>query len=156
MDDQFTTLRWSWTESLLLDEIVSIDYSAGSTSFTIQYFQQDLTHGAAKISLSLVCRTIEDAARWVRALSGLQRVEAVQHNLDVSQRARLKRAFRTATKEPRLRAAQQIAFFACARSRPDAAARACIPCESAPTSLVSLHPLHLAVSPRPSAHPPQK
>ena len=120
VDEQFTTLRWSWTESLLLDEILSIDYSAGSTSFTIQYFQQDLTHGAAKISLSLVCRTIEDAARWVRALSGLQRVEAVQHNLDVSKRARLKRAFRTATKEPRLRLAQQIAFFSCTRpSEPD-------------------------------------
>lgn len=47
------------------------------------------------------------------ALSGLQRVEAMQHNLDVTQQARLKRAFRMVSKEPRLRIAEQINFFAC-------------------------------------------
>eukprot|EP00966_Prymnesium_polylepis_P140442 3244205-Prymnesium_polylepis.1 len=102
-------LRWSWTESLLLDEIVDIHYSPGSTAFTIQYFQPGVGHGAAKLSLSLLCSTVEVAAMWVSGLRGLQRAEAVQHNLDVHQRARLKAAFRTVTKEPRLRVDQQVA-----------------------------------------------
>lgn len=110
VDENFTTLRWSWTDSLLLDEIANIEYAPGSTSFTIQYFQDPTTYGA-KLSLSLVCRSIDEAARWVHALSGLQRVECVQHNLDMHQRARLKTAFRLVTKESKLRIAQQINFF---------------------------------------------
>ena len=40
VDDQFTTLQWSWHDRLLLDDVAKVDYEPGSLSFTIQYHSQ--------------------------------------------------------------------------------------------------------------------
>lgn len=117
VDDTYSQLRWSWTEQLMLDEIVDVSHLG--TSITVGYWSGSTAAASAdaamqhKQTLTLLCRTPHDAARWAAALRGLQRLDEVGYMLDSRQRARLKRAFREVTSSPTMPLQQQLAFFAC-------------------------------------------
>ena len=109
VDDDFTTLRWSWTDSLLISEITSVSHNeGGSASFTIHYHDVALAS-----SLPIACRSSKEAAWWVWVLGMLQQLDVTRHGLDAHQRQRLKRAFyASSANAASLTEAQQISFFA--------------------------------------------
>ena len=116
VDDEFTQLRWSWNESLMLDEIEEVTNAAGTTSVGIAYRSAAVNINVQQSHhVTLVCRSAPDAARWAVALRGLRKLDEVSYDFDERQRARLKKAFRAAVRDASssvLTIPQHLAFLA--------------------------------------------
>ena len=113
VDDQFTTLQWSWHDRLLLDDVAKVDYEPGSLSFTIQYHSQASANEQALLALPLMCDRADHADSWVRVLKLVKHLDAARHGLDQQQRARLKQTFKMIASGATLSVSQQVASLAC-------------------------------------------
>ena len=69
VDDEFTSLQWSYSDQLLLDELVDVSRD-GQSAVTLTYMRiedQDDPLNPNKRTVSLVCRSAQSSMRWVRA-----------------------------------------------------------------------------------------
>ena len=111
LDDSLTSIRWSWHDYLLIDEIVDIRPSTDKPlHFVLMYSQ---VSAPADRTLTLVCKTLKHAQQWVRSLrvtpgvrEGMGLTAGGAHAAQV--------AFKVASNgRETLSIAQQQIFFAC-------------------------------------------
>ena len=115
LSQDLSTIRWSWEDFLLIDEIIHIRYTPSKPlNFTVIY-----SHSAsqqADLSLTLVCKKPRQAQQWYMALNLLRRAYADEWGVATSELTRLKAAFKVASGasgKDTLSLAQQQDFFQC-------------------------------------------
>jgi len=112
LSECLTSIRWSWTDYLLIDEITDIRPSVDKPLHFVLMYSQVST--PADRTLTLVCKTLKHAQQWVRTLRLLRQAYARGWGVPTSELSRLKSAFKVASSgRETLSLAQQQTFFAC-------------------------------------------
>ena len=96
---------------LVIDELDAVERGATLREISIIYTKR--SHGGArKTSVTFVCDSVSAATGWIGLLHGVKRLEEAGVQVDVELRARLKRAFFTATADENMRTVGQLSFLA--------------------------------------------
>ena len=116
LSEDLSTLRWSWTDYLLVDEIIDVQYKQSQPlTFTIVYAHSAMSL-QADLTLTLACKKQKHAMHWVSALQLLCHAYAHASGLPSSELTLLKAAFKTisgSSGKETLSLAQQQEFFQC-------------------------------------------
>jgi hypothetical protein len=107
-----SSIRWSWKDMVLVDELTNIIHSpARPLNFRV-YFSDAVQQ--TDLDLTFLCRKARHAQHWVTALDLLQRAYATAWGLGAAEHNRLKAAFRSVSSgKGVLSYSQQQDFFAC-------------------------------------------
>ena len=110
LSEDLSSVRWSWKDYLLIDEIVDVRPSQEKPlAFVLVYSQ---VSAPADRTLTFVCKTLKHARQWVRALRLLRHAYARGWGIPIATLARLKSAFKAASNGREvLTLSQQQAFF---------------------------------------------
>ena len=111
LSECFTSIRWSWTDYLLIDELVDVRTSSDKPLHFVVLYSQ--VSSLADRTLTVVCKSHSDAEQWVRSLRLLRQAYARGWGVPTAELARLKAAFKVASNgKESLHLNQQQFFFA--------------------------------------------
>ena len=73
LSECFTSIRWSWTDYLLIDELVDVRTSSDKPLHFVVLYSGLLSR---RPHLTVVCKSHSDAEQWVRSLRLLRQAYA--------------------------------------------------------------------------------
>ena len=112
LSDCLTMIRWSWTECLLIDELVDVRTSKDKPLHFVLIYSH--ISSLADRTITIVCRNLKHTQQWVHTLRLLRQAYARGWGLPNTELKRLKAAFKVASSgKESLSLNQQQTFFAC-------------------------------------------